>query len=73
MKAPQAPIKQSLYESVMPMSWVSYFTLLFNFLKQLPSAGEALPEYADDTAAQLAGLPVYGYYRTGSIVKQRVV
>jgi len=73
MKAPQAPIKQSLYTPSMPMAWMSYFTLLFTFLKQLPSSGEALPEHADDTAAQLAGLPIYGYYRTGSVVKQRVV
>ena len=29
-------------------------------------------DYADDTAAATAGVPVGGYYRTGSVLKVRV-
>lgn len=34
--------------------------------------GTTLPEYADDVAAAIGGIPVSGFYRTGSAVKQRV-
>jgi hypothetical protein len=35
--------------------------------------GEALPNFADDTAAKAGGVPQYGYYRNGSGVQQRVL
>lgn len=34
--------------------------------------GENLSEYADDTAAAAGGIAVGQFYRTGSVVKQRV-
>lgn len=34
--------------------------------------GSVLPEYIDDTTAAAGGIAVGGFYRTASIVKQRV-
>lgn len=34
--------------------------------------GGELPAYADDAAAAAGGIPLYGFYRTASAVKQRV-
>lgn len=34
--------------------------------------GTTLPAYADDAAAATGGIPIGGFYRTGSAVKQRV-
>jgi len=72
MKSPIAPV-QTPIDSEIPIAWRIYFNQLQTHLVHLPSAGKALPEYADDTAAEAGGLTIYGYYRTGSIVKQRVV
>jgi hypothetical protein len=72
MKFPQAPIREA-FSDPLPLSWASYFSALFVYASKLPPSGTALPEYADDTSASLAGLPLYGYYRTGSIIKQRIV
>jgi hypothetical protein len=43
-----------------------------NYLHDLVGNGAALPEYADDTAAATGGVSLYGFYRTGSAIKQRV-
>lgn len=32
----------------------------------------AIPSFADDAAAAAGGVELYSYYRTGSVVKQRV-
>ena len=72
MNSPIAPV-QTPIDSDIPINWRIYFSQLQNYLNHLPSSGEALPEYADDTAAEAGGVTIYGYYRTGSIVKQRVV
>lgn len=34
--------------------------------------GAALSNYVNDSAAESGGIPLYGYYRNGSIVMQRV-
>lgn len=34
--------------------------------------GAALPNYASDTAAAAGGVPLYGYYRNGNAVQQRI-
>lgn len=72
MKSPIAPV-QTPIDSNIPANWRAYFTQLQSYLSHLPSAGVALSEYADDTAAEAGGVTIYGYYRTGSVVKQRVV
>ena len=72
MKSPIAPV-QTPIDSDIPINWRTYFTQVTNYLLHLPKSGELLPEYADDTAAEAGGLTIYGYYRTGSIVKQRIV
>ena len=72
MKSPIAPV-QTPIGSQIPANWRTYFSQLQAYLSHLPSAGIALPEYADDTAAAAGGITIYSYYRTGSIVKQRVV
>lgn len=72
MKSPNAPV-QTPIDSDIPISWRIYFNQLQTYINHLPSAGEELPEYADDAAAETGGLTIYGYYRTGSVVKQRVV
>ncbi len=41
-------------------------------LRQLFTSISAVPEYADDVAAQAGGVPVGGFYRTASVVKIRV-
>jgi hypothetical protein len=35
--------------------------------------GEALGNYANDAAASAGGVPLYGYYRNGGVVNQRLV
>lgn len=35
--------------------------------------GNTLPDYANDAAAAAGGVPLYGYYRNGNVVQQRVV
>ena len=72
MNLPKAPV-QTPIDSELPISWRIYFNQLQNYLLHLPIAGDALPNYADDAAAAAGGLNIYSYYRTGSIVKQRVV
>jgi hypothetical protein len=48
-----------------------YFNQIAKILDQL-KAGEALGDYADDTAAAAGGVPLNGAYRTGSVLKIRV-
>lgn len=75
MKAPNPPNQQAATDrgQMFSLPWLSFFTSLFKFLSGLPKSGEPLDDYADDTAAAAGGVPLYGYYRNGSIVMQRVV
>lgn len=50
---------------------VSDVALSARFAALPPVTG--LVDYADDAAAAAGGVPVAGYYRTGSVVKIRVV
>jgi len=72
MNVPQPPIKEPI-EGNLSIPWLSYFSNLSVYLGGLPPNGVMLPEYANDAAASAGGIQLYGYYKTGSIVKQRVV
>jgi hypothetical protein len=71
MKSPNPPI-QTPITGELPIQWRSFFTQLSRFLVGSPKSGEELPSYANDAAAATGGVPLWGYYRTGSTVKQRV-
>jgi hypothetical protein len=71
MKTPNPPI-QTPISGDLPLQWRMFFTQLAHFLKGSPASSELLPSYANDAAAAVGGVPLYGYYRTGSAVKQRV-
>lgn len=47
-------------------------SIQLNEIVYLLNFGNALSEYADDTAASAGGIPLNGLYRTGSAIKQRV-
>jgi hypothetical protein len=72
VKPSTAPV-QTPINGPIPLNWRTFFSQLQIHLSHLPPAGEALADYADDTAAAAGGIALYDYYRTGSIVKQRVV
>jgi hypothetical protein len=71
MKAPTPPI-QTAINGQLPIQWRAFFSQLVIFLTASPKSGEELPSYANDAAAAVGGVPLWGYYRTGSTVKQRV-
>jgi hypothetical protein len=69
---PQAPAQyQPQYISQHNNVLRLYFNQIAKILDQM-KAGEALGDYADDTAAAAAGVPLDGVYRTGSVLKIRV-
>jgi hypothetical protein len=43
-----------------------------NLMLDQIGTGSELGEYADDTAAAAGGVPLYGFYRTGNAVQQRL-
>jgi hypothetical protein len=73
--APNLPAAPTEYSSTYHDSANNILRLFFNqvvkILGQL-KAGEGLGNYADDTAAAAAGVPLNGLYRTASVVKIRV-
>ena len=71
MKAPNPPI-QTPISGLIPLQWRQFFTQLNIFLVGSPKSGEELPSFANDAAAAVGGVPLWGYYRTGSAVKQRI-
>lgn len=75
MKMPSPPIREiaSQKDGLFSLPWVTYFSQLMSYLSSLPKSNEALPNYVNDAAAAAGGVPLYGFYRNGSIVMQRVV
>lgn len=74
MNIPQPPINGPIIGTVMCLpAWASFFGQIARYLGAIPRSDQALENYADDTAASAGGIPLYGYYRNGSIVMQRVV
>jgi hypothetical protein len=74
MKLPIPPVEEAPTGSdVLVLNWIIYFHTLTNFITNLPVTGQSLPNYANDTAAAAGGVVLYGYYRNGSVVMQRVV
>jgi len=71
MNIPQAPIREPI-SGLLPVSWVSFFSQLLAYLSSIPTSGAALPNYINDAAAAAGGVPLYGFYRNGSVVMQRV-
>ena len=71
MKIPQAPIREPF--DISSVAWVNYFSQLTLYLGSLPSSNVALKNHANDAAAAAGGVPLYGFYRNGSVVMQRVV
>ena len=71
MRIPQAPIREPF--DIASVAWVNYFSQLTLYLGSIPSSNVALSDYANDTAAAAGGVPLYGFYRNGSVVMQRVV
>ena len=71
MNVPQPPIKEPINGPIQ-VPWLVYFTQLTTLLSGLPSSRAALPNYVNDAAAAAGGVSLYGYYRNGSIVMQRV-
>jgi len=72
MNIPQAPVREPIQGNI-SIPWLSYFSKLAGYLLGLPLSGELLGDYVNDAAAAAGGVPLYGYYRTASVVKQRVV
>ena len=71
MKIPQAPIREPF--DISSVAWVNYFSQLTLYLGSLPSSNVALSDYVNDAAASAGGVPLYGFYRNGSVIMQRVV
>jgi len=71
VRIPQAPIREPF--DIASVAWVNYFSQLTLYLGSLPSSNVALSNYANDAAASAGGVPLYGFYRNGSVVMQRVV
>ncbi len=57
---------------MLSLPWVTYFGRLTSYLTGLPKSGQPLDNYVNDAAAAAGGIPLYGYYRNGSIVMQRI-
>jgi hypothetical protein len=74
MNIPQPPVQADINKAgIFNMPWVAFFTGLVNYIKGLPPSGTMLQEFANDAAAAAGGVKLYGYYKTGSLVKQRVI
>lgn len=60
---------------VMGVTWRSFWVKLRAYLVGTPNGGTlaASPSYANDAAAAAGGVPVGGFYRTGSQVMVRIV
>ena len=73
----QAPVNTNIDSNIgqglFSLPWVTYFSQLTGYLSALPPSGQPLSNYANDAAAAAGGVKLYGYYRNGSIVMQRVV
>ena len=69
---PMPPIKEPI-NGMLSLPWLSYFTLLTNNLRNAPTVNTPLPNFVNDAAAAAGGVALYGYYRNGSIVMQRIV
>lgn len=72
MNIPQAPIREPI-QGNLSIPWLSYFSKIATYLAGIPPNGVKLGDYVNDAAAAAGGVPLYGYYRTASVVKQRVV
>lgn len=72
MKSPSPPLQQPISGDI-PLQWKQYFSQLELLIIGLPKSKEPLQDFANDAAASAGGVVLYGYYRTGSTVKQRVV
>jgi hypothetical protein len=72
----QAPVNTNIdsnnKQGLFSLPWLDYFSQLTTYLTGLPASGQPLGNYANDAAAAAAGVKLYGYYRNGSIVMQRV-
>ena len=55
------------------LPWLTYYSLLTKALSGMPAGNELLPNFANDSAAAAGGVVLYGYYRNGSVVMQRVI
>lgn len=75
MVNPQPPLQAVVADSsgAFTLPWIAFFTALRTYLTGLPPNGSALPDYLNDAAAAAGGVALYGYYRNGSVVMQRVV
>ena len=71
----QPPVNSSISNitGLFSLPWVTYFGQLTQYLSGLPSSNVPLSNFANDAAAAAGGIPLYGYYRNGSVVMQRVV
>jgi hypothetical protein len=72
MNIPQPPIREPI-NGLLQMGWLAYFTQLTTLLSGFLASNAALPNFVNDAAAKVGGVPLNGYYRNGSIVMQRVV
>jgi hypothetical protein len=72
VKVPQPTIQEPI-NGLIQIGWRGYFSQLTTLLSGYPTSGDALPNYVNDAAAKAGGVKLYGYYRNGSIVMQRVV
>lgn len=74
MIVPQPPLREDLNKAgVATLPWTAFFSGIVRYIKDLPPSNAILTEAANDAAAAAAGVKLYGYYKTGSIVKQRIV
>jgi hypothetical protein len=65
-------IDSNLGQGLFSLPWVTYFSQLTNYLASIPPSGQPLPNYVNDAAAAAGGVKLYGYYRNGSVVMQRI-
>jgi len=63
---PRIVADPSVHESLRKIA-----TIVNQMLDQI-GTGKALGNYANDTAAAAAGVPLYGFYRNGNAVQQRI-
>ncbi len=73
MKLGLPPLNTEITDKKLSLAWVQYFSQLSSYMALGLPGGAALSNYANDAAAAAGGIKLYGYYRNGSVVMQRVV